>query len=396
MMEISKSSKKVRVLQILVGGDTFTGISSYLYQFYSYMDREKVHFDFLFCTENSLKMKQDDPIFDDSLFYELHARKKNSSSTDYIAAYKGIKKHLKNHKYDFVVINTSVVAAIVACIMAAKNHPELCIISHAHNMNVLFKNHSLRGRLKKLTGIFDNGCRSIIRRNCRYFFACSEEAAIATFGKKISQDKRLRIINNAIDIDNFIFDPNIRSRIRDNIDIDEDTFVYGNVGKLSDQKNQSFLINVFSEIHRIKPKSELWIIGEGSERANLEKQASELKLDKAVRFWGQRSDVNELLQAMDCFVFTSKSEGLGIVAIEAQASGLPTIISDGVPVSASITDLCKQLTLRLSSERWARAVIEFCEKNQKRENMKQKIIDSGYEIKTEARKMTDFFLRYKK
>ncbi len=391
-----EGTDKVKILHILIGGDTFTGIASFLHQFYLHMDREQVHFDFLFCRKNCMQMVMDNPIYADSHFFELDSKRRKTNSTNYLNVYRQIKQFLRDHEYDAVVINTSLVVVVTASVLAAKINPKLLVLAHAHNAGLVVKKKCIRSKLKNLVRIFDNACRWLIRKNCDHFFACSEEAAIATFGTKIMHNPNLKIVNNAIDIEKFLFNAELRDKIRKSFNTNETTSIYGNVGRLADTKNQSFLIETFYHLHQKQPDSELWLIGEGPERDALEKKVSSLGLQNAVRFMGQCDHVNELYQAMDCFVFTTKSEGLGIVAIEAQAAGLPTIISDGVPSAAKITELCEQISLKESPDVWAEKVLEFCQKHTVRNRMNQAISDAGYDIETEAKKLTQFYMSVKK
>ena len=106
---------RIEVLQVLVGGKTFTGVASYLYQQYLHMDRSRVHYDFLFCRENAMELVQDDPIFSDSAFITLNAVKGSARSTDYRKLREGVRQALSRKQYQFIVVNTSIVEVILTC-----------------------------------------------------------------------------------------------------------------------------------------------------------------------------------------------------------------------------------------------------------------------------------------
>ena len=150
------------------------------------------------------------------------------------------------------------------------------------------------------------------------------------------------------------------------------------------------MIRVFARVHERQPNSQLWLIGDGSERKAIESLVSELKLEDAVWLCGQRNDVNVLMQGMDCFVFSTLSEGLGIVAIEAQASGLPTVVSDGVPKDVLLTEKAIMLELGKGCEYWADEILKLSVKTD-RLTSQQCIIEAGFDIHNEAKKLTDFF-----
>lgn len=116
-----------------------------------------------------------------------------------------------------------------------------------------------------------------------------------------------------------------------------------------------------------------------------------LHLEKNVKIFGQRTDVHELMQAMDCFVFPTLSEGLGIVVIEAQTTGLPTFISDSVPKDAIITDLVHQLPPSNNATAWGNTILNAMDKFEPRRDRHSDIINAGYEICSEAKWMTDFY-----
>lgn len=380
----------------MVGGKNFTGIASYLHQYYKFMDRNKVQYDFLCCRENSMKIKMHDPIFCNSKFYELNAVKKNSNSNDYFKIIREVRKILKKGQYDAVVVNTSVITIVMACILANFPRHVPYFIAHAHNTEIILKKSSVRRKISFIMNIFDKICRFIVNRYSSYLFACTVSAGECTFGRSAIKKKKFIIVKNAIDIRKFIYNVKTRNKIREEMGISSDTFVYGNDGQLNKVKNQKFLIEVFAEIHKKQRSSELWLIGDGVERESLLDLIEKLDLKNCVKMLGQRNDVDKLMQAMDCFVFTTLSEGLGIVAIEAQAAGLITIISDGVPNDVMITNLVHQLPLSGGSKMWAKEILKTIEKADIRRNTLSDIVKAGYDIHRAAGWMTNFYVSLKR
>ena len=382
------SRQPVKVLQIQIGGKTFSGVASYLYQYYKHMDHSRVHYDFLFCRENSMELVRADPALAGSKFYVLNAKRGNSN--DYGKIVSGVREVLRKEHYDFVVVNTSIVAVIYACMLGAKDFKNVKFIAHAHNTDLVLGKGSLRAKILPLVKCADDILRKKICKHAFRLFACSEEAARTTFGVAAVHMDKTVIVRNAIDTERFAFHTDIRTKIREEQNTNENTIVYGNVGSFCKRKNQLFLIRVFQRIREQQPNSELWLIGDGKDREAIESLIEELELSDSVKLLGQRCDVNEVMQAMDCFVFSTLSEGLGIVAIEAQAAGLVTFVSDGVPKDVLITDLAYQLEISKGEEGWAAEILKVTLQKD-RLDVRQQIKQAGYEISEEIMKMTELF-----
>ena len=197
------------------------------------------------------------------------------------------------------------------------------------------------------------------------------------------------VLNNAIDAKQYAFSERIRQTIRDELGVSEDEILFGHVGRLSPQKDHEYLLEVFRMIS-MKAPSKLLLVGDGELRSEIENQARQLGIRGRVIFTGVRSDVADLLQAMDVFIFPSLYEGLGIVAVEAQAAGLPCLISERVPLECKVTDLVEQLPLSDGAERWANAAIRMA-KTERKDTFEQ-IKAAGYDIHESAKKLQKFYL----
>lgn len=382
---------RIKVLQVLVGGKTFTGVASYLYQQYLHMDRSRVHYDFLFCRENAMELVQDDPIFSDSAFITLNAVKGSARSTDYRKLREGVRQALSRKQYQFIVVNTSIVEVILTCLSAAKAFPGVRLIGHAHNTGIVLKSSSLRSKLAPAVDLVENRIRKKIRKEAAYLFACSREAGRVTFGSEAVDMPKFSVIRNAIDLDSFRPDEDQRKAARAEGKASDREIVYGNIGSLCKRKNQLFLLDAFSRILSSEPEAALWLIGDGEYREKLEQRAKELGIGDRVVFWGQRADVSRLMKGMDCFLFPTLSEGLGIVAIEAQAAGLPTLVSDGVPGDVLLTDSCKMVPLQEGAEAWAEAARAFRRQKPAFADHFAALAEAGYDIRLSAAAMTDFY-----
>ena len=189
-------------------------------------------------------------------------------------------------------------------------------------------------------------------------WACSQAAAEFLFASRDLAQKGFRFIPNGIETERFRFDAAQRDAVRKELGL-ADAFVIGNIGRLCYQKNQSFLLDVFGEIVKQKPYSRLLLVGEGEDKIALEGRARRLGIADTVIFFGTTDHVEQLLWAMDVFVFPSRFEGLGIVAIEAQAANLPIICSENIPPEAFITNLAQKLDLRTGPAIWAKQIISM-------------------------------------
>ena len=209
-------------------------------------------------------------------------------------------------------------------------------------------------------------------------------AAEYTFGKGSVDRGEVSLLKNGLDISLFKYSEAARAERRAELGV-ENNLVVGHVGRFSDQKNHSFLIDVFAEIHKRRPDAVLLLVGKGENQKTVEEKANALGLSDVVRFLGVRSDVPELLAAMDVFVFPSFFEGMPNTVIEAQATGLPCVIADTITPEADITGLVKYLPLE-NPENWAEAALSSV--RAERLDTKQMLVDHKYDIDSVAQEFT--------
>jgi glycosyltransferase involved in cell wall biosynthesis len=360
----------LRILHVLAGLDR-AGAESFVLNVYRAIDREKVQFDFVV----------------------------NNSKEEY--AYEAEIRSLGGRIYHvprYAIYNTLDYQKSWKQLL--KQHPEWKII-HAHNTTPAFiyiKIASSMGRVtiahshiagsdKSIKGLVKILFRFPLRYLSDYLFACSKSAAKWMFGESSS----VQIIHNAIEAEQYAFNFTTRDRVRNSFRL-KDKFVIANIGRMQPQKNQAFLLDVFHEIHQRVRDSVLMIIGEGELRPQLEKKIANLGLEKSVILMGERSDIPELLQAMDAFVFPSLYEGLGIAVIEAQTAGLPCIVSDAIPQEALLTDLVHVVPLSVSPAEWANQIMQYRGSFQRR-NMTKQISAEGYDVHTVAQRLQNFYLK---
>lgn len=220
--------------------------------------------------------------------------------------------------------------------------------------------------------------------------APSDLAAEYTFGKKAYESGTVNILHNAVDIDQYGFDANMRCRIRSEFGLSDDITVIGHVGRFMTQKNHGFLLEVFSEYAKLNEKSALMLVGGGELEPTIKEKASALGISDKIIFTGVRSDVPALLSAMDVFVFPSLYEGMPNTVIEAQATGLPCLIADTITREADITGLVHYLPLG-DAGTWAHLVAELPQV--KRETPIQKFEENGYDIETVVEQFVKLIFR---
>ncbi len=372
----------INILQVVVGGKLFTGVVSFLYQYYTHIDHEKVHFDFCFIRENALGSKADDPVFSDSKFYVLNAIKSNNK-TDHKKMVEGLEEILSRNCYDVVHINTLSVGANVPLIATCKKHHIPTIISHSHN-----EFEKGISSIKRLAHIV---FQPYIVKNADLLFACSTNAGVCLFGEKGVHSSKFHLIKNAVDPSLFSYSEDKRNEIRNSMEVSHDRIIVGQIGRLSEQKNQSFSVKVYNEFQKLNPDSEFWIVGAGSNEVKLKQQVRELALDSHVRFLGQRSDVNDLLSAMDVLLFPSLWEGLSIAAVEGQATGIPILFSRNVTSETAVTDSVAFMGLDESPAVWAEKLKELYNPAGRR-NHHDELRKSGFAIAEAAKSLEDIYL----
>ncbi|MFQ7289514.1 MAG: glycosyltransferase [Lacrimispora saccharolytica] len=193
-----------------------------------------------------------------------------------------------------------------------------------------------------------------------------------------------------MDTEKFRYFPSVRAQYRQKFSV-ENKLVVGHIGRFEIQKNHKFLIEIFQQIHRKEPQSVLFLIGAGDLRAECEKQVQELGIQDSVFFLGIRRDIPELLNMMDLFLMPSFFEGLPVVGVEAQATGLPVYMSDEIAKELPIEDLSEYLSLNESAEQWADIILEK-QKDFVRRDTAMEIAEQGYEIKKAAKQFEKYYL----
>lgn len=242
-------------------------------------------------------------------------------------------------------------------------------IVHAHSSNAVGLHNKILHYIH----------RQLIGLVCTHFFACSSGA-----GKFFFKNKPSVIINNGIDVDKYAYNECIRNEVREELGLPSNAQVIGHVGRFDDNKNHSFLLDIFAEYSKSNINSYLLLVGQGNTIEDIKSKANKLGLSEKIIFAGFRNDVYRLMQAMDCFVMPSKFEGLPYVLVEAQCSGLPCVVSDTINYDVDITRNVDFVSFNCAIQRWVDCINTKLTTNQ-RTSQSQIISVKGYSIKDTVR-----------
>lgn len=345
------------------------GLETMIMNYYRHIDREKIQFDFL--VHRDFKADYDDEI--EQLGGKIY---RVSRLIPWSKNYKNqLNTFFKRHKeYKIIHVHQDCLSSVILKVAKENNIPVR--IAHSHNSN----------QDKNLKYIIKLFYKQFIPKYATHLMACGKEA-----GDWMFNGKEYQIMNNAIDVSLYTYNEQIAKTKRKELGINEDTFVLGHVGRFFPQKNHHFLIDIFKELHQLNPNSKLLLVGDGELRKEIEDKVKTLNLQDDVIFTGVRSDVNELMQAMDFFIFPSLYEGLGIVLIEAQASGLSCLVTDTLPLECEVINQFERLSLKESSKSWANEILK--NKDYIRETDANKLIEAGFDIISNAQWLEDFYIK---
>ncbi|MCR5492936.1 MAG: glycosyltransferase family 1 protein [Streptococcus sp.] len=344
------------------------GLETMLMNYYRNIDRTKIQFDFL--THRPYRSDYDDEIesLGGKIYYAPRLYPQN-----YPAYFKWMRKFFKEHP-EYKIVHSHIDTMSYLPLLAAKKAGVPIRIAHSHNTSL---DKDFKYLLKQYF-------RFRINSVCTHRLACGKEAGEFLFG-----NRDFKVIPNAIDAEKFYFNKDLRDEKRKELGIKSE-FVIGHVGRLSYQKNHKFLIRIFNELLKKEPESLLLLVGVGDKEGELRNQIKNLGIEDKVRFLGNRSDVNELYQAMDVFVMPSFFEGIPVVGVEAQFANLPCIFSDKVPKEVKFNKKTTFVSLNSSVEDWV-GLIEK-KKQTVRNSNKADLQNSQYEIRKAYSILENYYL----
>lgn len=366
-----KKNQPIRVAQIIgkwVGG----GVESVVMNYYRNIDRSKVQFDFI-CDKDSTNIPYDEI-------------EKLGGKVILIPPYQKIFKYhkeLKNilKKGNYKIVHSHINTLSVFSLFAAKKAGVPIRIAHSH---------STTNKKEKKKNLLKQILRPFSKLFATNYMCCSELAGRWLFGDKAYDNGKVYLLNNAIDLEKFKYDENIRKEKRKELNISDDTIVIGHIGRFVEQKNHTFLIDIFNELHKKNQNSILLLVGQGPLKEEIENKVKDLGLTESVKFLGQRNDVNKLYQAFDVFVLPSLYEGLPVVGVEAQATGLLCILSDDMTKETKILESTVFMSLNVSANAWSTTILESLKKIV-RKGTRKELSNNNFNIKIESKKIEKYY-----
>lgn len=313
----------------LISGMNAGGAETFLMKVYRRLDKTKYQMDF--CINATDKCFYEDEIISHGgKIYRITPKSESIRNFR-----KQLFDIVKSNRYMYVLRITSNAFGFMDLKIAHKAGAMVCAARSSNSSD----GGSMKSRIAHVLG------RLLYGRYVNVRIAPSDLAAKYTFGNKAYKNGSVNILHNAIDTDVYGFDAQGRTNIRAELKISGNTTVIGHVGRFMAQKNHLFLIDVFSEYVKKNENSLLLLVGGGELEGEIRKRAAERGVADRIVFTGVRSDIPALFSAMDVFVFPSFYEGMPNAVIEAQATGLPCVISDRITREADITGLVDYLPL---------------------------------------------------
>ncbi len=349
----------IRMLHI-AGSMSPSGIGNFIMNAYRHVDRSKVQFDFIVCERREVSFDEEIRELGGRVFYVTR------KSVSPVRNFNEIRRIVRDGHYRFVFRHTDV-STVALDLLAAKLGGASERIAHSHSTS------AKKIWLHKLFRPFLNAV-------CTQRFACSVQAGIWMYGDKYARGKKqFRVIPNGIEIEAFRYDERVRKKIREEFGLAEETVVIGHVGNYMPVKNHAWMITVLAALIRQGRNAALLLVGDGALRGQMEEQIRTLGLEEHVILAGVRNEVPALLQAMDVFLFPSFYEGMPIALVEAQAAGLPCVISDVITDDVCITEHVSKISLSESADTWADVLWEA--KQVSRADNTEKIAGAGFDVR---------------
>lgn len=368
---INRESRRLRVLQVGMTRN-LGGIETYLIEQFRHLDKSKIDYDFVNITGEYSICYEDEILASGSKIFKVVSRHKNPllhywQWFNILLQNKGI--------YDVIVLNTNSLEYVFPLVLGKIFGIPVRVI-HSHNSG--FENKQGLAR-RLLVGMN----KKLLAWSANLRFACSQFA-----GQWMFKDNPYHVIYNAIDIHKYDADLIVREETRNALGLHTELTLL-HVGRFSYQKNHSFLLDIFKEVHRIQPDSVLLLVGDTTEESEflteVKRKIKAYGLENVVRLLGRRDDVNKIMQAADVLVMPSFFEGLTVVGIEAQASDLPLLLSDTVTKELGLLPSTQFISLEAGPTAWAEAIVNSKQHN--RQSRYEELKAAGYDIVNETERV---------
>ena len=359
MQQTTHRTYPIRVAQV-IGKAVISGVDSVVMNYYRHIDRSRVQFDFFMDGYN--KTLIDEEILDlggriiklepYEASMRINMRQCRAAFTE--GQYTIVHSHL----------NTLSCFPLYAALQAKVT----IRIAHSHST-------TSRGEWKR--NLMKQALRPFSKTFATHYAACADYTARWLFGSKTVQKGQVRLIKNAVDTTLFSPNEKARERIRKEFGL-ENRFIVGHIGRFAFQKNHELLVRVFAEVYRQNPNAALILIGTGELETDIRSLVKELDIEKVVFFTGIRRDIPDFLNAFDVFFLPSRYEGMPVVGIEAQAVGLPCLMSDTVTKDTAITPLVEFFPLHASIPEWTQKLLSY--EHARKRPYPELVRDSGFDI----------------
>lgn len=363
--------KKIKVAQI-IGRTNNGGVENYILNYYTAIDRNQVEFDFLVSNECD--------IVNEKSISSLSGRLIRIPGYRNIIKYeKTLIEILKNNQYDIIQANNNALSCL--SLFAAKKAGYKVRI--ANSLSTTNSKEGVRYLLKSILKRFS-------KRYATHYFACSDLAGEWLFGEDIKENNNYYKVNNAVITSRYQFRDEIREQLKKKHNLDGKT-VIGTIGRLEEQKNYAFLLDIFSIYHKKNKDSHLIIIGDGKQRDLLMAKAETLNIKDSISLLssadvGVRGAASSYYSLFDAFVLPSLYEGLPTVGIEAQIADLPCIFADTITSEVKNSDSVYFLSLDATAEEWADLIL-----NVENKTRSTNIVCEAHDIHIQARRLLDIY-----
>lgn len=367
--------KPLRILHVIGGMDN-GGAESLIMNIFRNIDRDYVEFDFVVHTDK--KCYYEDEIGE--LGGNIVGRMSRFTGLNCIG-YKDQWEHFFDKHKEYRILHAHIRSSAPIFLPIAKSYG-LKTIVHSHGT--------------KYGDDFASYCKQLltypIRFQSDYLFSCSELAAKKSFGNSSKVRQRITIFHNAIDLDKYRYSCDMRKAVRSKYRL-ENKLVIGHVGRFVYAKNHSYLIRIFRELSYIYPNAVLLLVGDGELKEQIRNETKELGIENKVIFTGTISNVNEVMQAMDLFLFPSRFEGFPVSLVEAQATGLNCLISDKITEEVDITPLVHRLSIEESVKQWVNYIVKLIPilGRHDGDTCIMKLKNAGYDIYDSAKMLEKFY-----
>ena len=369
-MYVNEDPHKTVLVAQLMTEMILGGIESVVMNYYRCIDKSKFQFDFIAPKGSTFPNK--DEI--EKLGGRIFVVPKYSHPFAYI---KAVRKIFRENNYKIVHCHMNTMG-IFAMYAAYKEHIPIRIL-HNHSMiNHFFSRSEFKRNILKY----------ILRTFCKiypsHFCACSKAAGNWMYGKNFNYT----IFNNGINVDKFKFNPEIRESVRAELGL-QDKLVVGHIGRFCPPKNHIFLVEIFNNLLSLHDNAVLLLIGEGELLDQVKLKVKQLNIEDKVIFLGKQNDTSKYYQAMDVFCLPSRYEGLPVVAVEAQCSGLPCLFSTYVSKESKILDSTKFLSYDDTLDKWSQTMSELA--NNQRVDGAEQVRKCNFDMKDEAKKLELYY-----